>query len=150
EVLLTGDAAARLSEVPLLKQTWVTTGAGAVNLHFKQYRSVFVQRRPDVVKHQALLDVRVRAALFHAIDRQAISDSVYGGEAPVGDFLIPPLTELGRAADQAAERHPFDLRRSEALMTDAAFVRGSDGVYAGPDGGRLDLTVITQEAADNN
>jgi ABC-type transport system substrate-binding protein len=38
DILLTGDAAARLSSVPVLKESWVASGAGVVNLHFNQYR----------------------------------------------------------------------------------------------------------------
>ena len=88
EIHLTADAAARLSQVPLLKQEWASSGSGAVHLHFNQYRTVYVQFRPEYLDQRGLLDVRVRAALYHAMDRQAINDSVYGGEAPLGDFLL--------------------------------------------------------------
>ena len=150
EIQLTADAAARLSQVPILKEGWVPSGAGAVHLHFNQYRTVYIQFRPEFLEQRALLDRRVRAALFHAMDRQAVTDSVYGGEAPLGDFLLPPLGDLGRAADRAAVKYPYDLRRSEQLMAEVGYARGPDGVYASPTGGRLAFEVQTQAASDNN
>jgi len=150
DVHLTADAAARLSQVPLLKERWIPTGAGAVKLHANQYRAVLIQFRPEYLEQKGLLDARVRAALLHAIDREGIAESVYGGEAPIGEFLIPPLSEVGRAADRVATRHPFDVRRSEQLMLEAGYTRGSDGIYTSPTSGRFDLPLWTQEAADNN
>jgi peptide/nickel transport system substrate-binding protein len=60
------------------------------------------------------------------------------------------LSDLGRAADRAVERHPYDLRRGEQLMAEAGYARGPDGVYVKPGAGRLELSVVTQDAADNN
>jgi peptide/nickel transport system substrate-binding protein len=149
EIQLTADAAARLNQVPLLKQHWIPSGAGAVHLHVNQFRAVYVQFRPEHLDQRGLLDARVRAALYHAMDRQAINDSVYGGEAFHGEFLIAPLTELGRAADRALVKHPYDLRRSEQLMAEAGYARGADGIYAQPSAGRLALHVQTLAASDN-
>jgi peptide/nickel transport system substrate-binding protein len=150
EIQLTGDAGARLSQVPILKQEWVPSGVGAVHLHFNQWRAVYIQYRPEFLEQRALLDRRVRTALFHAMDRQAVSESVYGGEAPVGDFLLPPLGELGRAADRAVLKYPYDPRRSEQLMIEAGYARSSDGVFASLAGGRVGFEVLTQSASDNN
>jgi peptide/nickel transport system substrate-binding protein len=150
EIQLTGDAAARLSQVPLLKQQWLPSGGGQVHLHVNQYRAVYLQLRPEQLEQRALLEHRVRAALFHAMERQAISDSVYGGEAIPGDFLIAPLTELGRAADRATVKYPYDLRRGEQLMAEAGYSRGPDGIFTHPTAGRLAFTVVTQSASDNN
>jgi peptide/nickel transport system substrate-binding protein len=150
EIQLTADAAARLSQVLLLKREWVPGGAGAVHLHINQYRTVYIQFRPEYLDQKALLDVRVRAALYHALDREAINDSVYGGEAFLGDFLLAPLTDLGRAADRATVKRVYDVRRSEQLMAEAGYARGPDGVYVSPTLGRLGLQVVTQAASDNN
>ncbi len=150
EIHLTADASARLSQVPLLKQEWATSGAGAVHLHVNQYRTVYVQFRPELLEQRGLLDARVRAALYHAMDRQAINDSVYGGEALLGEYLLAPLTDLGRAGDRAIVKHPYDPRRSEQLMAEAGYARGADGIYASPAAGRFTLQVQTQAASDNN
>ncbi|HZT07069.1 MAG TPA: ABC transporter substrate-binding protein [Chloroflexota bacterium] len=149
DIQLTADAAARLSEVQLLKQDWVPSGAGAVNLHINQYRGIYIQFRSDILEQKALLDPKVRAALFHAADRQAINESVYGGEAILGDFLVPPLSEIGRAADRALVKYPLDPRRSEQLMAEAGYARGADGIFVSPTAGRFGVQVVTQAAADN-
>lgn len=149
DIHLTADAAARLSQVPLLKQQWVSSGAGVVNLHANQYRTVYVQFRPEYLEQRALLDPRVRAAMYHALDRQAINDSVYGGEAFMGEFLVAPLSELGRAADRAVTKRPYDLARSQQIMAEAGYQRAAGGIYTSPSAGRFSVLVQTQAASDN-
>ncbi|MBM2812612.1 MAG: hypothetical protein HW416_3371 [Chloroflexi bacterium] len=49
------------------------------------WRTMAVQFRPDLAVPRDLLDVRVRRALLHAIDRKAIVDTVFEGNAPISD-----------------------------------------------------------------
>jgi peptide/nickel transport system substrate-binding protein len=150
EIHLTADAAARLSQVPLLMREWVPSGRGAVNLHVNQYRTVYVQFRPEFLEQPALLDPRIRAALYYAMDREAINEAVYGGEALQGEFLLAPLSELGRAADRALVKRPFDPRRSEQVMAEVGYAWGADGTYESPTAGRLEFQIQTQSASDND
>jgi len=84
-------------------------------------------------------DVRVRRALLHAIDREQLGTTLYGGQAPVAHFPLSPQEPGFAAAEAAAAKYAFDPRRSLALMEDAGWRRGSDGVLANAAGERFEI-----------
>ena len=47
---------------------------------------------------------------------QAINEALYSGLERVADFVLPPLSDIGLAAERAATKYPYDLRRTEQLM----------------------------------
>lgn len=63
-------------------------------------------------------DIRVRQALFYAIDRQAIMDSVYYGLAPKGQGIFPPWHW---AYDPNADFYPYDPERARQLLAEAGY-----------------------------
>jgi peptide/nickel transport system substrate-binding protein len=71
----------------------------------------------------ALGDVRVRRALAHAIDRQAIVDHLRRGLATPADGLIPPIA---RAHEPGITSYAFDPARARELLDEAGF-RDPDG-----------------------
>src|SRR5207249_1594952 len=88
-------------------------------------------------------------ALAHAIDKEPINGAVYEDSSLVADTMIPPITEIGKAIDRAITKYPFDLLRTDQLMTEAGFQKGSDGTYAHPTMGRFRGEVTTNAATDN-
>lgn len=68
-------------------------------------------------------DVRVRKALYQAVDIETLRTSIMRGQArPTGAMAPSPL---GIYNDPALEqRLPFDLKRARALMADAGFPQG--------------------------
>jgi len=127
---------------------WAPTGAGTVIRWPNAWRSTAFQHRPDIATTRAVLDPRVRKAIAHAIDRQAVSEAVYGDAAIFADTMIWSGSEWGAALDSSIATYPFDPRRAEALMTEAGFSKGADGVYVGPDG-RFTGEWATTEGPDN-
>ena len=91
---------------------------------------------------RALGDVRVRRALAHAIDRQAIVDHLRRGLATPADGLIPPIA---RAHEPDVASYPFDPARARQLLDEAG--------YPDPDGDgpapRLQLTLKTSNIEFN-
>jgi peptide/nickel transport system substrate-binding protein len=79
-------------------------------------------------------DVRVRQALAHAIDRQAIVDHLRRGLATPADSLMPPLA-WAHEPDVVSFRHDRD--RARALLDEAGY-RDPDGDGPQP---RLRLTL---------
>ncbi len=68
-------------------------------------------------------DLRVRQALYHAIDIQAIRSKLMNGlSLPTGGLLPSPLATGGDA--QLEARLPFDLARARALMAQAGYGDG--------------------------
>jgi peptide/nickel transport system substrate-binding protein len=68
-------------------------------------------------------DVRVRRALYHAVDIETIRTKLMRGQAfPTGSITPSPL---GGYNDPAIEgRLPFDLAKAKALMTEAGYPNG--------------------------
>jgi len=75
-------------------------------------------------------DKRVKQALYHAADTQTIIDTIYYG------FENPTLTYLNPdhwAYNPDVKTYPYDLDRANALLDEAGWVRGNDGVRAKDD-----------------
>jgi len=96
-----------------------------------------VQLRPEVAKPVSLLEVGVRKALAHAVDRQALNDAVFDGEGVIADAMVPSNLGYYPTIDAAIAKYSYDPRRSEQLMSDAGYTRGPDGVFAHPSLGRF-------------
>lgn len=134
EVHLSADLAIGFRQGVTLKREWEPRNAGTVLLHPNQWRSTRFQLRPDIANPRGILDVRVRRALAHALDKQAVLDATYEGEGIIGDIMIPPMADYYPAIDRAIVKYPYDLRRSEQLMNEAGFRKGQDGFFASGDG----------------
>jgi peptide/nickel transport system substrate-binding protein len=87
------------------------------------------------VQDAALQDARVRQAIACAMDRHAIVDALWLGQARLASSLLPP-GHWARAADGQMAQYPHDVRRAEALLDAAGLRPGRDGV-------RLRLTLKT-------
>ncbi len=93
---------------------------------------------------RAVLDVRVRRALLHAIDRQAIIDGLYSGKAMIIHFWLPLEDPAFPAVDRAVTKYDFDAPRAEALLRDAGWTKGPDGVARNASGEALQLQVLNE------
>jgi peptide/nickel transport system substrate-binding protein len=149
EVHLSADTSLRLEQAATLKQDWGPRHAGSILLHPNQWRATVFQFRPEYAAPRAILDQRARKALAHAVERQAINDSLYQGDGVFSDFIVSPSSEWGRDIENAVVKYPYDLRRSEQLMLEAGFARGGDGTFLHPGEGRFTAEVRTNAAADN-
>lgn len=131
------DASITFPQASTLRQEWSPRQAGSLLFHPNQWSAARFQFRPDVVNPRALQDVRIRRALAHALDKQAINDGVYDGQVVLADTMIPPSIDYYGAIDAAIAKYPYDLRRSEQIMNEAGFAKGADGFYASPTDGKF-------------
>lgn len=77
--------------------------------------------------HNAYLkDLRVRQAIAHAIDRKVILNTVYYGHGLISPTPISP--RIKRYYDATTPVYGFDPGRAAALLDEAGFPRGRDGV----------------------
>jgi len=96
---------------------------------------------PINVTKEPFTDIKVREAAAKAINQKEILDSVYGGVGEVANtFLISALPEAGI---DAKYRISYDPDRSNALLDEAGWVKGADGVRA-KDGKPLKVSLWTQ------
>lgn len=99
-----------------------------------------VNHFPLNTTNPVLSDKRVRQAMLHAIDRQAIADDIFGGAATVATGNLSPALEAFYTDDVA--QYPFDPERAGALLDEAGWALGDDGVRA-KDGQPLTFTCTT-------
>ncbi len=86
-------------------------------------------------------DIKVREAVAFAVNQQEILDAVYGGVGAVANqFLISSLPE-----SQVDPKYliSYDPAKSAALLEEAGWVMGADGVRA-KDGAPLTISLWTQ------
>ena len=93
--------------------------------------------------HDILTDLAVRQAVAHGIDREAILEDVWRGNAEVMDTVIPAPV-LGAHAS-LVKGYQHDRAEAGRLLDQAGWALGSDGVRA-KDGRRLELTLVVDDA----
>ncbi len=92
------------------------------------------QFRPEYQTTPALLDLRVRKALVHAVDRELLNDVLFDGQNPVAHTFIHPIRPYYADVDRAITKYPYDPKLSEQLMAEAGYTKGTGGMYVGPGG----------------
>ena len=105
------------------------------------YRPGLIFEHMDVrLDNPFLADRRVRQALLHAADRQQIVARLFEGKQSVADSLVNPLDGVHA---EGLPQYPFDLARANALLDQAGFPRGPDGVRRNAAGERFQLELMT-------
>jgi peptide/nickel transport system substrate-binding protein len=88
-----------------------------------------IQHRAEFARPRNGLTVReVRQALYHAIDRKAFSEVTSQGLAPVADSWYAPNDPIRKEVERDIPQFPYDLNRAQQLLTQAGWVKGSDGI----------------------
>jgi len=107
-----------------------------IRLIYPQYRPEYVQPRNGVT------DRTVRQALYQAIDRPSMAQVITEGLSPVADSWFAPTNPLRAEVESAIPQYPYDVARAQQLLTQAGWVRGSDGVLVNQTSGdRFQLDV---------
>ncbi len=94
--------------------------------------------------HPILSDIRVREALSRAIDRELLTEIGYGPTGrPACNFIVAPPAMVSPNNDDCLVQ---DMDRANALLDEAGWERGSDGIRV-KDGERLELLFQTSTNA---
>ena len=88
----------------------------------------------------ALADRRVREALILGLDREAITNSLFGGRQKVADSFVNPL-DAGYSA--ATPRHRHDPARAAALLDAAGWHAQPGAIRRNLEGKELSLELMT-------
>jgi peptide/nickel transport system substrate-binding protein len=92
------------------------------------------------LSNRVLTDVRVRRALLLALDRATMSQKLFDGLQPVADSWVSPLDPV-HASDLPT--YPYDPARAAALLDEAGWKPGPDGVRRNAAGEKLSLVFGT-------
>lgn len=87
-----------------------------------------------------LADRRVRQGLLYGLDRLALTKSLFGGQQPVADSFINPR-DAGYTQD--IPHYPFDAAKAAALLDEAGWRKGPDGIRRNDKGERFSLELTT-------
>jgi peptide/nickel transport system substrate-binding protein len=110
-----------------LRREWQERGEGTVvgmpsNYKFAEVQKFYSPQPSDLV------DVRVRRALLHALDREELARAVWEDRALVADSWVNPTFTRYAELRDAISRYPYDPRRATALLEEVGWERGPDGL----------------------
>ncbi len=142
------DRSIRFEHAQVMRREWAQNHRGNVLLTMSLLRYVLMQFRPEVVAPQAMLDVRVRRAIAHSVDKQALNDGVFDGQTIVSDTFLHPDVPYFADIERVIRHYPYDPRESERLMAEAGFTRGGDGMFAS--GGEHFAPLFWEESGSQN
>jgi peptide/nickel transport system substrate-binding protein len=91
-------------------------------------------------KNPILADLRVRKAIAHSIDREAISTRLFEKLQPVAHSVVVP-TSVNHSTD--VPRYAFDPAKARTLLAEAGWKPGPDGICTNAAGQRLALELVT-------
>lgn len=89
------------------------------------YEMISVVLQLDVGQTTIFEDVDVRRAMLHAIDREALVEEIWHGEAEVAHSTIPAVSW---AASEPRALYAYDLERARELLDSAGWITGEDGI----------------------
>lgn len=133
----TADFTLRFEHGLVLKRDWEPLGKGTVVFKPSGPITQAVQLRREYMEHPGMFDLRVRRALAHAIDRQALNEGLFEGQGFGSEGVVPPSVPFFSEVDRSIAKYAYDPRRSEQLMAEAGFAKDREGLFAGAGGERF-------------
>ena len=102
-----------------------------------------INSNPKKTTHRELLDTDLKEALSHAIDKQTIVDTVFGGYGTPAATFIPPATN-GDVEWSNPDLKPetFNTDLANQMLDDLGYEKGGDGIRVA-DGHKMAYEVIT-------
>jgi peptide/nickel transport system substrate-binding protein len=131
-----------------LRQRWAGTGNRVVIEPTDEFNWIQLQFRPEVLRSTAWLNRDVRAALYHAIDRNSLAQVMTHGLSPIADSWFPPNHPFRAEVEDAIPQFPYDVNRAQQLLTQAGWTKGADGVLVNQGGERLATDFWANERLD--
>jgi peptide/nickel transport system substrate-binding protein len=129
----------------ILRDQWEKAGKGKVHISPASWTWLNLSR-----DNPWFSDVKVRRALLHAIDRDAMVQNLFRGEKVVSDLPLSRVRKSYKKALAAAPIYKYDPERAKKLLADAGWKPGADGVLANPNGERMEVEFrVTAERRDH-
>lgn len=122
---------------PTLRREWASQIGGSVLFSPDKLRYVTIQFKPEYASPREILDVRVRQALAHAIDKQGFVDGLLDGEGHAAETMVPPTVDYYSEVQRVITSYPYDLRMTEQLMAETGATKGPDGFSVTASGERF-------------
>lgn len=137
------------TDAETLETMWAGTKGGTVLYAPVELRLSVVQLRPEHADPPALLDVRFRRGLAHAIDAQTAVQVLTGGKGLLTSTLTTPAADFYREVERVITRYPHDPRRAQQLLEEVGYARGQDGFFADRTGEMLKVGMWSSGGTKN-
>jgi peptide/nickel transport system substrate-binding protein len=112
-----------------VKRRWEGTGNQVIVDTPDRFRVIEIQFRPEYASPvHGFTQRSVRRGLYHAIDRQSMTDALTQGLAPAADSWIRLNHELRPRLESAIPQYPYDPALAQQLLAQAGWVKGRDGL----------------------
>jgi peptide/nickel transport system substrate-binding protein len=98
------------------------------------------------VDTRELLDPKVREALAHGVNREAIIETVLNGYGKPAATMFTSLSGQWQNTDIQPEAYDLDL--GNQILDELGYTKGSDGIRVKPDGSTMAYEVITPDTVD--
>ena len=113
--------------------------------HGKRYRFVYkpglVYEHVDLnLDNPVLADRRVRHALLHGLNREAITEQLFAGQQPVAHGQVSPLDVMH---NPDIPKYDYDPKRAKALLREAGWTQQKKGILHNAAGKPLQLEFMT-------
>jgi peptide/nickel transport system substrate-binding protein len=98
----------------------------------------------EPTNHPAIHDHAVRLAIAHAIDKEALAQTIFQGFAQPGDTFISPDKAYWHLDIPADQEYDFDIDEANQILDDAGYTeRTSDGTRIDPASGEpLEFDIV--------
>jgi peptide/nickel transport system substrate-binding protein len=150
EVHFSADDSIRFEQGLVLQREWSPRNGGSVLVKPDLWRASYAQLRPELTGTPGLADIRVRKALALTMDKQGLNLALFDGQGIMSDVpLIPSTVDYYAAIEPAAVKYAYDPAQAQALLTQAGYTRGGDGIWASPTAGRLAFGLTTTASSQN-
>jgi peptide/nickel transport system substrate-binding protein len=129
----------------ILRDQWEKTGKGKV--HISPASWTWLNLSHD---NPLFSDVRVRRALLHAIDRDAMVQNMFRGEKVVSEIPLSRVRKVYKKALSTVTLYKYDPERAKKLLAEAGWKPGSDGILTNDKGERMEFEFrVTAERRDH-
>ena len=118
----------------ILKSQWEKEGKGKVYISPASWSWLSLSR-----DNPWFSDVRVRRALMHAIDREAMAQNMFRGEKLVSHLPLSRIRKSFKKALATATIYKYDPESAKQLLAEAGWKPGTDGVLVNDKGERMDF-----------
>ncbi len=150
ETHIVSDQTIRIEQGQILKREWDARAGGTVVYRPQNGQWLQFQQRPEYANPRAILDVRVRRAIAHAVDKQGINEGLFDSVGVLTDTMMPPTVDYFAQLDGAVSKYAQDPRLAEAAMNDGGYRKGPDGFFVSPTEGRLGFEFKTNTSVQND
>jgi peptide/nickel transport system substrate-binding protein len=99
-----------------------------------------INSNPKKQSHRELLNLKLKEAFAHAVDRSQIVKVVFLGHAKPAFTIIPPAT--GKWSNTSLKPEKFDLGLANRILDKLGYKKGSDGIRVAQ-GHKMSYQVIT-------